>query len=210
MTNKSAISKLILLVLPIFLILFDAQAQDYKTVDEAKGLPIGATAPNFSAKDAHEHEFSLQNALKNGPVVIIFYRGHWCPICNKHLSKVQDSLSLISNTGASVIAISPEKPELLLEMEEKTKAEFTLLYDEGYKIAQAFDVTFLPNKSELFKYNTFLRADLEEAHSDDSQRLPIPATFIINQDGIVVWRQFDPNYMNRSSVKDILEAIKKL
>ena len=193
----------------IFLITTAAtiSAQDYKTVYEAEGLQAGVSAPMFKAIDADNQDYSLENALKEGPVVLIFYRGHWCPHCNRHLIRIQDSLDLIYELGASVIAISPEKPEYLEKAREETGSEFALLYDEGYRISDAYDVTFLPKKKQTMKYNTFTEAELKKAHSDDSQRLPIPATYIIDQDGIITWRHFDPNYKARSSVADILKVL---
>ena len=186
------------------------KAQDYRSAKEAEGISVGTTAPVFSALDANNHKFSLETALEQGPVVLIFYRGFWCPVCNKHLSKIQDSLKLIEEKGAKVIAISPEKPEYLGKMEKKTGAEFTLLYDEGYKISDAYDVTFKPNKGTLITYNTILGAKLKKTHSDESQRLPIPATYVIDQSGTITWRQFNPDYKKRSNVADILNALEKI
>jgi peroxiredoxin len=186
---------------------FMGVSQDYKSVDETEGIEEGATVPMFKALTADSTEFSLEAALEKGPVVLIFYRGFWCPHCNRHLAQVQDSLSLIQEAGAEVIAISPEKPEYLDVMAEKTGARFTLLYDEGHKISDAFDVTFLPKASQLRSYNMFMRADMKNSHSDDSERLPIPATYVIDQQGKVVWRQFDQDYKNRSNVADILDAL---
>ncbi|NCQ10814.1 MAG: redoxin domain-containing protein, partial [Bacteroidetes bacterium] len=90
---------------------------------------------------------------------------------------------------------------------EKTHASFSLLYDEGYKISDLFDVTFKPDTMTTIMYNTLLGANLKKANTDDSQRLPIPATFIIGTDGKIVWRHFDPNYKNRSTTKQIIENI---
>jgi peroxiredoxin len=182
-------------------------AQEKRRAEDAKGLTVGTKAPTFSAIDADNTEFKLSKALKKGPVVLIFYRGFWCPVCNKHLSTIQDSLSLLTDKGATVIAVSPEKPEYLDKMKQKTGARFRLLYDDAYKIADAYDVTFTPPAATLFMYNTVLNAHLKESHSDDSQRLPIPATYIINKKGIIVWRQFDPDYHKRSTVKDIIENL---
>ena len=106
-----------------------------------------------------------------------------------------------------MIAVSPEKPELLKMTEEKTGITIRLLHDDGYKIADAFDVTFKPSTKQRLVYNTWLGADLKDAHSDDSERLPIPATFIINTQGIVAWRQFDIDYHNRSTVAEILNNL---
>jgi len=182
-------------------------SQTYKDASEAKGLAVGTKAPTFSAIDAESSTFVLADELKKGPVVVIFYRGHWCPVCNKHLGQIQDSLSLITRKGATVVAISPEKPEYLELMKEKKGAKFRLLYDEDYKISDAYDVTFLPDKKQIIMYNTMLNANLKETHSDDSQRLPIPATYIIDAKGKIVWRQFDSDYKNRSTVKEIINNL---
>lgn len=188
----------------------NSNAQSEKTVDQASGLKIGQKAPMFEAIDASGNEFILKNEIKNQPVVVIFYRGYWCPVCNKHLSQIQDSLQLIMEKGVKVVAISPEKPEYLDKMSEKTGAEFTLLYDENNNIAKAYDVNFKPSSKQLFTYNVILGADLKNTHSDDSQQLPIPATYLINKDGKIVWRQFDRDYHKRASVKDILKAVDNL
>ncbi|MFO7830041.1 MAG: peroxiredoxin-like family protein [Bacteroidales bacterium] len=199
--------KRILVIISITMIMTQGFSQTYKDASEAKGIAVGTKAPLFTAIDAESSTFVLADELKKGPVVVIFYRGHWCPVCNKHLGQIQDSLSLITDKGATVVAVSPEKPEYLEKMEEKTGEKFRLLYDEGYKISDAYDVTFLPDKKQIVLYNTMLNAKLKETHSDDSQRLPIPATYIIDTEGKIVWRQFDPDYKNRSSVKDILNNL---
>jgi len=194
----------------LFFVLFSvhcsAQSEN-KTVKEAKGLPLGANVPDFSATDLHDSTFTLYKALEDGPVVLIFYRGHWCPVCNRHLSQLQDSLQQIYDKGASVVAVSPEKVEFLKQTAEKTDASFRLLYDEGYKIASLFDVKFKPTAGKTLVYNTVLGANLKKNHSDQSQQLPIPATFIISTDRIVVWRHFNPNYKKRSTVRDIVENV---
>lgn len=184
-----------------------SSAQEPKGVMEAKGLSVNSKAPDFKAMDKEEKVFHLGSVLEKGPVVMIFYRGHWCPVCNKHLSSIQDSIRLITDRGVTVVAISPQNPEYLQKMSDKTGAEFRLLYDEDYKIAQAYDVSFTPEKKELIIYNTMLNAQLKKSQSDDSQRLPIPATYIINEQGKIVWRQFDPDYKNRSSVQGILQNL---
>ncbi len=182
-------------------------AQNTRSAEDAHGLSVGVKAPDFQAIDADSVTFILAEAIKKGPVVLIFYRGQWCPICNRHLAAVQDSLKLITDRGASVVAVSPQKPAYLEKMADKTGATFRLLYDEGFAISDAYDVTFTPESWQLIRYNTGLNADLKESQSDDSQRLPIPATYLINRDGMIVWRHFDPNYKNRSTVKDILDHL---
>lgn len=182
-------------------------SQEKKSAKELTGLNIGSMAPSFMAQTNSGDSFNLKDALQNGPVVIIFYRGFWCPVCNKHLKSIQDSLQQISKMGAQVIGVSPEKPTYLNMMAKETGAEFKLLYDEDYKISDAFDVTFTPSKTTRTIYNVALGAKLKETHSDDSERLPIPATFIIGQNGKILWRHFDPDYKERASVKEILDHL---
>lgn len=196
-----------ILILTSLFIMEHINAQETRSAAAAKGLEVGVMAPDFTAADASGEDFHLAGALKNGPVVLIFYRGHWCPVCNKHLGIIQDSLKMITDKGATVIAVSPQKPEYLDRMAKKTGATFRILYDEGYAIADAYDVTFTPDKKELLIYNTALNAQLKKSQSDESQRLPIPATYIIGRDGVIAWRQFDPDYKNRSTVQEILKHL---
>ena len=198
--------KSIILSLGLIMTLFSNAQNDYRKADEAKGLQVGETVQNFKAEGL-DGTFELKKALKKGPVVLVFYRGHWCPVCNQHLSELQQNLEKIYNAGGQLIAVSPEKLEKLALTQEKTKAEFTLLYDKDYKIADQFDVKFRPNAMTRTTYNTVLGADLKNAHSDDSQQLPIPATYIIDTDMKIVWRQLDPDYKNRSTVENIIKNI---
>lgn len=185
---------------------FSMHAQ-YKSVDEVSGKEVGEKVKNFSAVDDKGNTFNLKTALKEGPVVLLFYRGQWCPVCNRHMSQLQEQLDEIEAKGAKVIAVSPEKQENLQKTKSKTGAEFTLLYDEDYKICEDFDVAFVPKEQLIELYDTRLDADLENAHSDNSQRIPVPATFIINQKGKVAWRHFDRDYKERASAEEIMEAL---
>jgi peroxiredoxin len=180
---------------------------NFKKINEVNGAQVGDVVKDFSALDMFGKKFNLSEALKKGPIVLVFYRGQWCPFCNKHLSAIQDSLNLITDKGATVVAVSPEKPDYLQKTVEKTNATFTLLYDEDYKISSQFDVLFLPEGAARTKYNTFLGANLSEAHSDDSQQLPVPATFIISSERHIVWRHFDRNHKKRSTVADIVKNL---
>lgn len=184
-----------------------ATAQEFKKVEEAKGLSVGTKAPSINAKDQHGQLFEGNKELKKGPIVLVFYRGQWCPACNLHLSSLQDSLQLITDAGARVIAISPEKPEYQKKTKEKTGATFTLLHDEGYAIAKAFDGLFRPESATIARYNSALDANLAQAQTDDTEQLPVSATYIIDTNGTIVWRQFDPDYKNRATVVDILRHI---
>ena len=184
-----------------------AQDTTYYKAKEREGLNVGEKVENFSAQSMRGDTVSLDALLEKGPLVIVFYRGHWCPICNKHLKKLESNLEKVYEKGAQLIAIFPEKSEFLRKTADKTNASFTLLYDEGYKISDQFQLTFQPDSMTRVMYKTVLGGDLKTAHSDESQQLPIPATYILNKEGVVVWRHFDPDYKKRSKIENIIANI---
>jgi peroxiredoxin len=184
-----------------------AQDTTYYKAKEREGLKVGDKVEDFSAQNMNGDTITLNNLLEKGPLVIVFYRGHWCPICNKHLKKLETNLERVYEKGAQLIAISPENSEFLKKTADKTNASFTLLYDEDYKISDQFKLTFRPDSITRAMYNNVLGGDLKKAHSDESQQLPIPATYIIDKNGTVVWRQFNPDYKKRAKVEDIIENI---
>lgn len=179
------------------------------TNQEPKGLKVGDKVHDFEAKDLHDEKFIFLEELKKGPLVLIFYRGQWCPYCNKHLKQLENELEKIYEAGANVVAVSPEKSDFLKRTATKTNASFRLIHDEGYKISNLFDVTNETRVIERFMVNTMLGAKLKKSNTDDSQRLPIPATFIIDQNQKIVWRHFDSNYKKRSNVLDIIANLPK-
>jgi len=88
------------------------------------GLQVNQAAPDFSGKDQYGKTITLKSLLKKGNVLLVFYRGEWCPYCNKYLKELEESLLTISAKGASVVAVTPEKPEYVAKSVEKTKATF--------------------------------------------------------------------------------------
>ena len=193
----------------LFSLSLNLNAQDYNNVDEVDGLAVGDQIDHFNVSILGAGKLSSDELLnENKFLVIVFYRGQWCPVCNKHLSHLNENFAAIKNLNAQLLAISPEKPDFQAETQAKTGAKFLLGYDENYQLAKAFDVLYQPDKTKRNLYNAALGAKLKKAHSDESQRLPVPATFILNKKREVIWRQFSRNYKNRSSVKEIIKALK--
>ena len=171
-----------------------------------EGLFIASKAPDFRAKDQHGTEIRLKDLLKEGKVVLVFYRGHWCPYCNKELSRFQDSLQLIKDKGATLVAVSPEIPENVEKTVEKTKAEYSILYDEKLKIMKAYDVEFEVPENVLTRYrNSGL--DIEKLNGSNGKYLPVPAVFIIDKESTIIYRFFELDYKKRPSVKDLLDYL---
>ena len=171
-----------------------------------EGLFLASKAPDFKAKDQTGYEVRLKDYLKRGKVVLVFYRGEWCPYCNKELSHLQDSIQLIIDKGATVIAVSPELPENVAKTIEKTKASYPVLYDEKLKIMKAYDVEFEVEENTITRYrNTGI--DIEKNNGSNGRFLPVPAIFIIDKESTIIYRFFEPDYKKRPSVAEILQHL---
>lgn len=185
----------------LILVFFIASAQE-----APEGLFIASKAPDFRAKDQHGKEIRLKDLLKEGKVVLVFYRGQWCPYCNKELSRMQDSLYLIKEKGATLVAVSPELPENIDSTIKKTGAEYPVLYDEGLKIMKAYDVEFEVPENTLTRYRN-AGLDIEKNNGANGKYLPVPAVYIIDKESTIVYRFFDRDYKKRPNVKDLLEYL---
>ncbi|GAC1438700.1 MAG: hypothetical protein NVSMB63_02790 [Sediminibacterium sp.] len=171
-----------------------------------KGLNLNASAPAFIARDQNGKSISLKKELKNGPVVLVFYRGQWCPYCNKQLKQLEDSLSLIRGKGATVLAVTPEIQENIAKTVTKTKASYSILHDEGLKIMKSYDVAFAVDAGTIEKYKSY-GINFKEANGTNGNNLPVPTVYVINQQGKIVYKYFNVDITRRSSVKDILEHL---
>lgn len=174
--------------------------------EKPEGLFISSKAPDFKAKDQFGNEIRLKDLLKKGKVVLVFYRGQWCPYCNKELSRLQDSLQFIKDKGAALVAVSPEKPENVAVTVEKTKAEYPILYDEGLKIMKAYDVEFEMEENTVTRYRN-AGLDIEKNNGANGRFLPVPAVYIIDKESTVTYRFFEPDYKKRPSVKELLKNL---
>jgi peroxiredoxin len=191
----------ILLVLMVSLLTGVVTAQELTST-----LQVGDIAPDFLGIDQTEDLVNLSESLLKGPVVLIFFRGSWCYYCNKHISKFQDSLEYVLEKGVSVIAVSPQIPEYNHKTISKTGATFSVIHDEGYQIMDAYHVSFTMDEKIIKKYRRFGR-HIDRANANEEYILPVPATFIIGEDRVIRYIQYDPNYKNRSTVAEVLENL---
>lgn len=171
-----------------------------------EGLFLNSKAPDFKAKDQYGKDIRLKDLLKKGKVVLVFYRGEWCPYCNKNLQRLEDSLQIIIDKGATLVAVSPEQPESIAKTIEKTKAKYSVLHDENLKIMKAYEVEFEVPENTLKRYrNGGIKID--EINGKNGNYLPVPATYIIDKEGSVIYRFFNQDYKKRPSVKEILDHL---
>jgi peroxiredoxin len=174
--------------------------------EKPEGLFINSKAYDFKAKDQNGNEVILKDLRKKGPVVLVFYRGNWCPYCNKELRRLQDSLQLITAKGAQLIAITPEVKEGVDSTVAKTGAAFPIISDEGMKISSNYGVSFKVDDRTVGRYKN-AGIDLLKLNNQKEASLPVPAVYIINEDGAVTFRYFNEDYRKRVWVKDILGAL---
>jgi len=171
------------------------------------GLSRGSLAPNFKGITYEGKFLTLKSILKNhNYAILVFYRGQWCPYCNKHLSDLQDSLSLLEKKGAFVLAISPETNENIGLTKEKTKVNFAIMHDKDYKIMKAYDVQYTVDPGTLVKFKSY-GINLEKNNGNKDNVLPVPATYIISKNQTILRVDFNKDYRKRISVKDLLESL---
>lgn len=171
------------------------------------GLIKGDSAPIFSAKDNAGKIIDLKALLKSHKsVVLFFYRGEWCPYCNKHIQQLQDSLQLLSNKGAYVIAVTPETNEGINKTIQKTHASFSIIQDKGYQIMKDYKVNYVLDDATVAKYKTY-GLDLNKSNGNTDHILPVPATYIINQMGKIAFVHFNKDYTKRATVNDMLQVL---
>ncbi len=172
-----------------------------------EGLFINSKAPDFTALDQNGNSIRLKNLTKKGKVVILFYRGYWCPYCSKQLKGLEDSLQMIKDKGAQLIAVTPEMIVGINKTIEKTKSSFPILYDKGLKIMQAYDVSFQVEDKTVARYRNASINLIENNGSLNGANLPVPAVYIIDKRGNVTYRYFDTDYKKRPSVKELLDNL---
>ena len=189
---------------------FDADAQNLQSNHQSiLKLQAGDKAPDFSLSNATNSTVKLSEVLKQSKVVLVFYRGSWCPYCNLQLTHYQNSLTEIKALGAQLLAVSPQTPDESLNIKEKNELKFEVLSDNGNIVARKYTTVF-KNDNKPVNTMTELGFDFDAHYSDDSRELPVPAIFVIKKDGTVAFAQTNGgDYRNRVEVSEIINALKK-
>jgi len=179
-----------------------------ESADAVKPLQKGDAAPDVILKTVDGKDFNLKRELKKQPTVLIFYRGGWCPYCNLHLSALQKIDPQLRQLGYRIIAVSPDKPEKLRESLTKDHLTYTLLSDHSMKAAREFGIAFKVDDATLQKYKTY-GINLEVASGEKHHLLPVPAVFLVGQDGLIKFSYVNSDYKKRIGSEALLDAAKK-
>ena len=173
-------------------------------------LHVGDQAPNFTLSNAVGEQVNLYEVLKLNRVVLTFYRGTWCPYCNLALHQYQSVLPAIEEAGAVLIAISPQTPDESLSIKEKNELQFEVLSDHGNMIAKKFTTVHANPEASLTKMAE-LGYDYNSFYSEENSALPIPATFIIEQNARISFAKSEGgDYRNRVEASEIINALNEL
>jgi len=179
------------------------------------GIPTGAVAVGdelaaFALPDATGQTRTLDELTADGPAVIVFYRGGWCPYCNLTLRTYErELLPQLGAYSARLVAISPETPDASLSTQERAELTYTVLSDTGAQLADALGITFDPSEEGLAAQRT-LGVDIRTTRADAGTRLPMPTVLIADPDHIVRFVDIHPDYTGRTEVSDILAALQTL
>ncbi|MCE7993051.1 MAG: AhpC/TSA family protein [Roseivirga sp.] len=182
---------------------FTAGSETYPEV-----LAEGRAAPDFIGTDQRGQQLQLSELTRKGPVVLIFYRGLWCPACQKHLGELQASLDQFMAMGASVIAVTPEQTEQTNQSIPVTSTSISIIHDENNEIMESYQVGYRLGTGSLRLFDV-MGINLEEANGNDQNLLPIPALYLVGEDGNILYSYekaggMVPEYL---PVADILDKL---
>lgn len=169
-------------------------------------MQVGDMAPNFTLNNALGQPVALYDYLKEGKVILTWYRGGWCPYCNMTLNQLQDELPYFKANNATLIALTPELPDASISTAEKNNLEFEVLSDLGNKVAREYGIVFKLTNDVAVRYNR--KFDLNRNNGDDSNELPLAATYIIGEDGKIIYAFLDSDYRNRAEPSELTEFLK--
>ncbi|WP_261560710.1 peroxiredoxin-like family protein [Frankia tisae] len=170
---------------------------------------VGTAAPDFALPDIHGASRALTELLAAGPVVLVFYRGAWCPYCNLQLRAFQAALGEIEAAGATLVAVSPQTPDNSLSFAEKEGLGFTVLSDLQNTVARAYGLVFRQADAATTVQKA-LGIDLAEVNGDDSHELPAAATFVVDTDAVIRFRSISADYRWRVGPEEALTALPAL
>lgn len=188
----------------------DGKMKSISAEDAAKtALNIGAKMPSFTLNDSLGKPVSSADLLKQGHLVVVFYRGAWCPFCNAYLHKLQKSLTKIKENDGNLVAISVENPDRSMAVAKKNELNFTVLSDTNLNVARSFGIVYQLSDATNEKYKGF-GLDLAKYNQTEKAELPISATYVISKNGEIVYAFVEPDYQKRAEPDVIVQTLAKL
>lgn len=185
---------------------YRAQAEALAASDLLEeALRTGDAAPMFTLPDAHGDPVALSDLLAEGPVVLSFYRGSWCPFCNLELRALQRALESAQAAGVTLVAVSPNLPDVSLALVDEAELTFPVLSDVGSEVAASFNLVYEMVPDQVEYYRTHDR-DLAAKNGNETWLLPLPATYVIDREGIIRYDFIDLNHRVRAEPSEVVEV----
>ena len=175
---------------------------------ETKPSEVGTAAPDAGLRDLDGNDVTLHAIVAGKPTVLIFYRGSWCPYCNLHLSDLVTVEEELRSLGYQIIAISPDRPEELNKMTAADRLNYRLFSDPQAEAMKKFGVAYQVDDTTLMNYRQKFNVDLERSSGQTHHILPVPAVFILDRRGKIVFVHADPDYKVRMKGAEVLAAAK--
>jgi peroxiredoxin len=175
-----------------------------------KGLAIGQPAPDFTLVNQNGATVQLAERLARGPAVVGFFRGEWCPFCTMELRALRRFWPDFAARSASMILIHPQHDDVSQKVAVPPDAGFDVCSDPEQRVMAAFDVRFALDPGIRDLYQNVFGLDLERLNASGQWNLPVPATFIIDRDGIIKGRQFSHDFTVRVEPTYIVEVLDRL
>jgi peroxiredoxin len=185
----------------------DSSGRVADRADDIHPLLVGMSVPNVVLTNVQGKEVKLYSLLEKKPTVLIFYRGGWCPYCNLQLQQLQTIESDILKEGYQIVAVSSDRPENMKASIEKHDFHYTLLSDSTMNAAKAFGLAFRVDKEALEKSKKYA-ATLEAGSGLSHHILPVPAVFIVQKDGSIIFEYVNPNFKVRLNAQMLLAILK--
>ena len=186
-----------------FLLIVLVSFSTFSQIDN-EHLKVGESAPLISGIDQFGNEIFSKEVLKDKKILLIFYRGNWCPYCRKHLKSLQENLVALTEKGYFVLVVTPEKVEKTKETSDKVEAKFSIVHDVSTKIMNDYKVAFEVSDKTVTSYLNYTQNKIAEYNANNNI-LPVPATYIIGKDGKISFVHYDPNYSKRFDIQEILK-----
>lgn len=170
-----------------------------------RALGEGDKAPDFELPDAFGDPVRLSELLGNGPVVVSFYRGEWCPFCNLELQALQRAMGDIESAGATLVAISPNTPDITMSVVDRHALTFPVLSDHDNAVARQFNLVYELTPENVENYRAKGR-DIPAMNGTDKWELPIPATYVIDTHRVIRYAFVDTNHRVRAEPSEVVAA----
>jgi len=187
-----------------------AEADSVKVSAENRGLKVGTMAPDFTAKTYMGNKVVLSDIYKKGPVVLIFYRGTWCPFCNLHLKAFQSRLKDFEKFGATILAVSVDKPDSEAKIVKDNSLGFEVISDTQAEILKAYKVVYQVPDGLVQRYRSEYKIDLETYSGRKDNVIAVPATYVIDKAGKIIFAYANEDYQLRTHPQEVLDVLERL